>query len=277
MQHDIATTIWSFDIRHGAESAGHAAILLSAFALTIIILLIGAPDLRRDAMSSFVIRPFMLAFVGNLIAAFQFMVVESDITLSERTFALMIPPQFLIITSTLMMLFGINLAVLRYFRGRDVMMQVLWLFGVVGLYTVGVLHRGMSDLFHVHAGLGQIDMSVVGYVSLLVWGPGMLVIALGVLVHRMRLDVERLHNLNLWLCTVAMIVGVVVFGVTVLMESGETLHSRMLPFIVVAVALTQWLVLGSCFYLLQNINDLWDRFPVHSESDSHPHPPHPPI
>ena len=95
MGHAEVREEWIFDIHHGAASASHAAIILAAFALTIIILLIGAADLRRDKTSSFVIRPFLVAFTGNLIGSFQFMIVESHQLLDEQAFAMIVPAEFL--------------------------------------------------------------------------------------------------------------------------------------------------------------------------------------
>lgn len=266
--------IWSFDIRHGAQSAGHAAVVLSAFSLTIIILLIGSSDMRKDRWSAFIIRPFLLAFVGNMIAAFQFIMVESDVALSERTFALLVPPVMLIIISTVMMLFGIILAVLRYYPDREVGQLSLWLFALVALYATGTIHRGMSDLYHVHEHRRTVSVALTGHVAWFVWGPGLLLLPLELLLERLRVTPERLHTINLWWCSVAVLVAVGVFGVVLLAESDDALPAGALMPTALLVAGAEWLVLGFCYYLLRHVSELRARFPLPADTEIHAHPPH---
>jgi len=216
--------IWQFDIRHAAESAGHAAVLLSAFALTIIVLLIGSSDLRRDPMSGFVIRPFLMAFVGNLLAAFMLMLVQSDTTLSERTFALLVPPELMGVAATTMMLFGIMLAVMRQFPERHVRRQAVWLFAFFGLFSIGVLHNGLSDLLHVHHSHLEIDVHVAREVLLLVWVPGLVLVPMELGVRQLRMNPERLHGWNLWLCGGALVVATLIFGLTALGRIEDPVH-----------------------------------------------------
>ncbi len=277
MQHE-ESLIWSFDIRHGAEAAGHAAVLLAAFALTIIILLIGSSGMRRDKLSSFIIRPFLLAFIGNLIAAFEFMMVQSDATLSERTFALMVPPDMMAVVSTMMMLFGINLALLRYFSDKEVSRFALGLYVIAGLYTVGVVHRGVSDVEHVRLGLHRTTLSVMTYVSALVLGPGVAVLGLEAVLSRMRVNMQRLHNWNLWWCTAAFVIGVVVFGLALLLEPEDHVPALAIPIMALVMAFTQWIVLGSSFFLLRRFPELASQFPLpDDDGHEHDHPPHPPV
>ncbi len=123
MHGESTPLIWSYDIRHGAASAAHAAVLLAAFSLTIIVLMMSSAGMRRDRLSHYFVRPFLLAFFGNLLCAFQFMVVETDVRLAVRTFALMMPPELMMVVSSSFMLFAISLAIL--WRHRENLVRLL--------------------------------------------------------------------------------------------------------------------------------------------------------
>ncbi len=57
--------------------------------------------MRDDPLSSFVIRPFLLAFIGNLLAAFTLLNVASDHEWSGRTFSMIVPPELMTMTATI--------------------------------------------------------------------------------------------------------------------------------------------------------------------------------
>lgn len=308
LQHAAGELVWQFDIRHAAEGASHAMVLLSAFALTIIVLLVGSSDLREDPLSSFVIRPFLVAFIGNLLAAFMLLQVASDHALSERTFAMIIPPQLMSMTATALMIFGIMLAVMRQFPDQVVARQALWLFGFFGLFSVGLLHTGLSDLLHVHHDHERIAGHLALETLVLVWSPALLALLIpralrgahqpgdlseDEFYHR----VQRLHNANLWLSAGALMVATAIFAASVLLWAPEAVHlaeageaaaeleshvesiggGYLVEVIAVFTATIQWLVLGSCFYLLRRFDRLTARFPRPPSRGGHDHPPHPPM
>jgi hypothetical protein len=252
---------FAFDIRHGAESAGNACIILAAFALTIIILLLGSADLRRDNMSSFVIRPFLVAFIGNLIASFQFIVVQSHRELNEKTFALIIPAEFLAVVATTLMLFGITLAVLRRYTAPQVRRLAIFLFAMAGLYSIGVMHFGIDALLHAHQrhSGGRVDLHLE--VSLGVWAPILLLIPLELIVRSVKVTPERLHSVMLWLVSAVVAVSLIAFGVSSFMQADDARDRVILPLGVFALILIQWLVFGSCLYLLRHFDELEVLFP----------------
>jgi len=260
--HSDSAFAFPFDIRNGASSAGNAAIILAAFALTIIILLLGSADLRRDKMSSFVIRPFLVAFIGNLIAAFQFMIVQSDRTLDEKTFALIIPAEFLAVVATTLMLFGITLAVMRRYSDREVRRLVLFLFVMAGLYSIGVMHFGIDALLHAHEAHSGTPVDMHLEVTLGVWLPVLLLIPLELVTRRLQLTPERLHSGMLWLVTSTVALALFAFGVSSFMHANDTRDRVILPAGVFTLVLIQWLVFGSCLYLLRHFRDLEVLFPV---------------
>ena len=252
---------FSYDIRLGASSASNAAIILAAFALTIIILLLGSSDLRRDKMSPFILRPFLLAFIGNLIAAFQFMIVQSDRTLDEKTFALIIPAEFLAGVATTLMLFGIMLAVLRRFTASEVRKLAVFLFGVAALYSIGVMHFGIDALLHAHQEHipGHKDFHLE--VALGVWAPFLLLFPLEVVTRRLKFSPERLHSIMLWLVSVVVAASLLVFAASSFMPADSPRDRVILPLGVFILILIQWLVFGSCLYLLRHFADLEVWFP----------------
>jgi hypothetical protein len=257
-----STVGFRFDIRHGAESASHASIILAAFALTIIILLLGSESLRRDKMSSFVIRPFLVAFVGNLFASFQFMIVQSDHKLDEKTFALLMPAEFLAVVATTLMLFGITLAVFRRYSTPEVRRLAVWLFASAGLYSIGVLHFGIDALMHAHAEHYNFPIGLHLTVGLGVWGPILLLIPLELMVQRLRITPVRLHSVVLWLVTSVVGIALLAFGVGSFMKPYDPRDHVILPLAAFAIILTQWLVLGSCLSLLLHFKQLEILFPV---------------
>jgi len=260
MQPDSAAG-FPFDIRVGASSAGNASIILAAFALTIIILLLGSADLRRDRMSSFALRPFLVAFIGNLIAAFQFMVVQSDRALDEKTFALIIPAEFLAVVATTLMLFGIILAVLRRYPAKEVSRLAIFLFSIAGLYSIGVLHFGIDALLHAHqrhlGSHGKLHLEVI----LGVWWPLLLVLPLQLGMRSLKLNPERLHSIVLWLVGVVVAGSLLAFAVSSFMPDSDSRDRVILPLGVFTLVFIQWMVFGSCLYLLRHFDELDAWFP----------------
>ncbi len=264
-----ASAGFPFDIRTGASSAGNAAIILAAFALTIIILLLGSADLRRDRMSSFVLRPFLVAFIGNLIAAFQFIVVQSDRSLNERTFALIIPAEFLAVVATTLMLFGIMLAVLRRFSEREVRRLAIFLFGIAGLYSIGVLHFGIDALLHAHQQHLGSHGDLHAQVTLGVWAPALLLIPLELATRHLKFTPERLHSIMLWLVGFVIAASLLAFAVSSLfMQADDARDHVILPVAVFTLVLIQWLVFGSCLYLLRHFDHLEVLFPPPPNADA---------
>src|SRR5258706_6701259 len=228
--HPDASAGFPFDIRTAASSASNAAIILAAFALTIIILLLGSADLRRDKMSSFVLRPFLVAFIGNLIAAFQFIVVQSDRSLDERTFALIIPAEFLAVVATTLMLFGIMLAVLRRFTEREDRRLAIFLFSIAGLYSIGVLHFGIDALLHAHQRHLGSHGNLHAQVALGVWAPALLLLPLELATRHLKFTPERLHNIMLWLVGFVIAASLLAFAVSSLfMEADDAPDHVILP------------------------------------------------
>jgi glucan phosphoethanolaminetransferase (alkaline phosphatase superfamily) len=259
--HPDSVVGYPFDIRNGANSAGNAAIILAAFALTIIILLLGSADLRRDKMSSFVLRPFLVAFIGNLIASFQFMIVQSDQSLDEKTFALIIPAEFLAVVATTLMLFGITLAVLRRYAAREVRRLAVFLFCIAGLYSIGVMHFGIDALLHAHqehtGGHGDFHAEV----TLGVWASALLLLPLELAIRHLKVTPERLHSIMLWLVSFVVAASLLAFAVSSFMHANDSRDRVILPLAVFSLVFIQWLVFGSCLYLLRHFDDLEIWFP----------------
>lgn len=260
--------------------------------------------MREDRLSSFMIRPFLISFIGNLIAAFMLMMVAADRELVERTYAMIVPPELMSMTATTLMIFGILLAVMRQFPHRAVVQQSLWLFVFFGLFSVGLLHTGLNDLLQVHHGHLPGGVSHVRESAILVWSPALVVLVVEWAFQRKKAaqgvsdtlsvrGVDQLHDANLWLCALALMAATATFGVTMFawpQELGELGASAaeahyegvrvkyLVEGIVFVTASIQWLVLGSCFYLLRRFNRLTALFPLKPPSHrGHDHPPHPPM
>lgn len=256
----------TFNIRLSADSAAHATILLAAFALTIIILLIGADDIRRDEMSSFIVRPFLLAFVGNLIASFQFMVVQAatDQLPQSQIYVIAIAPELMIVASTSMMLLGISLAVMRYIRGPKVVRLVLWMFVIAAIYTLGVIQHSIADLYEIH-GIKRGGTGEISEVTKWVFGVGLVVCTVEYALSRLQKEMDRLLDWNLRLCVGAFIISMVGFGYFVSLDGNWAPSRAWLRLLAFLITTIQWVVLGSSFIIL-------NRFPKYSEEMPYPEP-----
>lgn len=253
---------WSFDVRQAAASASQAGNLLSAFCLTIIILVMTSTELRRDPLSTFVVRPFLLAFLGNLVAAFQFMMVLSDTTLSARTFALALPPEVLMVVSAALMLFGISIVVQRHFPESRVIRLTLYVFLIAGFYTIGVVVRGLSDLMHVNAGIAVRSLRLGGEAVLLGSVPGFLLVWVRWVTSYRRLGAEALLDRLLQSSCIAFVLVTLLFTATLQMNPSDRVPDLALPILAVVVTAFQWLVVGGCFCILLRFPALCAQHPL---------------
>ncbi|GEM_PF-7114690 len=246
----MVTAAWSYDIRRAAEAASDAGNLLAAFCLTIIILVMTSSELRKDPLSTFVVRPFLLAFLGNLVSAFQFMMVLSDTTLSARTFALAIPPEVMMVISAALMLFGISIVIQRHFTEPRVVRLTLYVFLIAGLYTIGVVVRGLADLSHVNAGIALNDKALGTQMFLLGTVPGLLWVGYRWVRAYRSLPLEALLDRLMRNTCVAFVASTLLFGVAMQMNPGDRVPQALLPVLALAVTMMQWLVVAVCFCIL---------------------------